>query len=168
MNQEFLKREHTGTFHDTLGRVFTLTEVVELTRKFIAAKPKRSYEIIVGTDSHPSEEVSFITAITVRRVGNGGIYFWTRSPKERISTLRDRIYREALHSITLAQELRGRLQEVLGDEFFWNDQIHIDVGEKGATRDFAAAVVGMVKGFGFDAVIKPDAFGAYAVADRHT
>ena len=84
------------------------------------------------------------------------------------NTLRERIYQETIHSITLAQELRGRLKEKLGDEFFWDDQIHIDVGRVGPTREFIDVVVGMVRGYGFDAVIKPDSFGASIVADRHT
>jgi uncharacterized protein len=155
-------------FSDINGKRHRLTDVVERTRLFIADKPRGQYQIIIGSDSHPAENVQFVTAITIRRMGNGGIYFWTRSKPELCHTLRDRMYREAMHSILLAQELRGRLKEALGDEYFWNDQVHIDIGEQGATRDLISSVVGMVKGFGFEAVIKPDAFGAYVVADRHT
>jgi len=155
-------------FLDISGKQHSLEEVVDRIRLFIADKPRERYQIIIGSDSHPAEEVRFVTAITIRRIGNGGIYFWTRSSPERCHALRDRIYREAMHSITLAQELRGRLKEKLGDEYFWNDQVHIDVGERGATRDLIPGVVGMVTGFGFEAVIKPDAFGACVVADRHT
>ncbi|TSC71958.1 MAG: hypothetical protein G01um101470_455 [Parcubacteria group bacterium Gr01-1014_70] len=155
-------------FSDISGNRYDLPDIVERAHMFIAAKPRERYEIIIGSDSHPSQPVHFVTAVTIRRIGNGGIYFWTRSTPEQCHTLRDRIYREAMHSITLAQELRGRLKETLGDEFFWNDQVHIDVGERGDTRDLVPGVVGMVRGFGFEAVIKPDAFGACVVADRHT
>ncbi len=72
-----------------------------------------------------------------------------------------------MQSITLAQELRSRLQEHL-EETFWNNQIHIDVGKNGPTKELIDTVVGMVKGYGFEAVIKPDSFGASTVADRHT
>ena len=156
------------SFFDGVGRALPITRVVQLVRAFIEEKPKAVYEIIVGTDSHASDTVSFVTAITVRRVGNGGIYFWTRSYKNKFPNLRERIYSEAIHSIMLGQEIRGRLKEELQDDFFWNDQIHIDIGENGKTREFIDAVVGMVKGYGFEAVIKPHAFGASAVADRHT
>ena len=145
-----------------------LDDVVGAVSEFVKMHPKRQYKIIVGTDSAARAEVNFITAITIWRVGNGGIHFWTRSEKTLCHDLRDRIYRETMHSITLAQELRGRLKEQLGDEFFWNDQIHIDVGENGPTKDFIDVVVGMVRGYGFDAVIKPNSFGASIVADRHT
>lgn len=165
MNNE---RKTNSVFFNFLGNSLDLEEVVLNVQNFVKLEPKRKYKIIVGTDSAARDEVNFITAITVWRVGNGGIHFWTSSEKTKCGSLRDRIYQETIHSITLAQELRGRLKEILGDEFFWNDQIHIDVGENGPTKDFIDSVVGMVKGFGFEAVIKPFSFGASSVADRHT
>ncbi|MFZ5899548.1 MAG: ribonuclease H-like YkuK family protein, partial [Bacillota bacterium] len=47
-------------------------------------------------------------------------------------------------------------------------EIHIDVGSHGDTKDLIREVVGMVTGSGFNAKIKPDAYGASSVADRHT
>lgn len=158
----------SSAFFNILGNVLNLDEVVGAISDFVSADSKRKYKIIVGTDSAAKAEVNFVTAITIWRIGNGGIHFWTRSEKIKCRDLRERIYREAMQSITLAQELRGRLKEKLGDEFFWDDQIHIDVGKNGPTRDFIDSVVGMVRGYGFDAIIKPDAFGASIVADRHT
>ena len=155
-------------FFNIVGGTMDLGEVIFGISEFVKLKSKRRYKIIVGTDSAARSETNFITAITAWRVGNGAIHFWTRSKTTKCHDLRDRIYQETIHSITLAQELRGRLKETLGDEFFWDDQIHIDVGEKGPTREFIDAVVGMVKGYGFDAVIKPNSFGASVVADRHT
>lgn len=160
--------QNSSAFFNILGNSLDLEEVVLNIFNFVKLFPERKYKIIVGTDSAAKDEVSFVTAITIWRVGNGAIHFWTRSEKTRCGNLRDRINKEALHSITLAQELRGRLKEKLGDEFFWDDQIHIDVGENGPTKDFIDSVVGMVKGFGFEAVIKPFSFGASCVADRHT
>lgn len=155
-------------FFNIVGSELGLEEVVRAISDFVRQKPQRKYKIIVGTDSAARSEVRFVTAVTIWRIGNGGIHFWTRSEKTICHDLRERIYQETIHSITLAQELRGRLKEKLGDEFFWDDQIHIDIGENGPTRDFIDSVVGMVRGYGFDAVIKPYAFGASIVADRHT
>ncbi|MEK9175178.1 MAG: ribonuclease H-like YkuK family protein [Patescibacteria group bacterium] len=155
-------------FFNIVGRSFSLDEVVDEINDFVKKAPTREYKIIVGTDSSPREIVKFATAVTIWRVGNGGIHFWTSSAEKGYKNLRNRISRETMRSIILAQELRGRLKESLGDEFFWNDQIHIDVGENGPTRDLIDAMVGMVKGYGFDAVIKPYSFGASIVADRHT
>src|SRR3972149_5105338 len=147
-------------FFNIIGNELDLERVVRAIYDFVNLKPQRKYKIIVGTDSAARSDVSFVTAITVWRIGNGGIYFWTRSEKTICHDLRERIYKETIHSITLAQELRGRLKAKLGDEFFWDDQINMDVGKTVPTRDFIAGVVGMVRGYGFGAVIKPYSFGA--------
>ena len=157
-------------YNETLKRHLGFDELIDEIAKYIGKYPKAEYKITVGTDSNASEYSQFVTAITILRVGNGGRYFWTRSEKIFCPTLRDRIYKETMQSITFTQELKSRLKENLGEEFFWNDKIsvHLDVGQKGPTRDLIESVVGMVKGYGFEAVIKPDSFCAFVVADRHT
>jgi len=155
-------------FHNLIGNTFDLAGIVREISKFVKKAPTRRYRIIVGSDSSMHQKVRFVTAVTIWRIGNGGIHFWTTSEQKISSDLRGRIYQETIRSITLPQELRGQLKDELGDEFFWDDQVHIDVGERGPTKDLIDTVVGMVKGYGFDAVIKPYAFGASTVADRHT
>ncbi|OHA09123.1 MAG: hypothetical protein A3B37_01100 [Candidatus Sungbacteria bacterium RIFCSPLOWO2_01_FULL_59_16] len=157
-------------FHSWSKGTLTLERVFEEVVAYVRADPSYSYEIIVGSDSASSNPVPLVTAVTVRRVGNGAVHFWVVSEKKVFRTLRDRIYEEAMQSITLAQELRSGLRERLGEEALWDQQIqvHIDVGENGPTRDLIDQVVGMVRGFGFEAVIKPASFGASQVADRHT
>ncbi len=157
-------------YNETLKRHLGFDELIDEIAKYIGEYLKAEYKITVGTDSNASEYSQFVTAITILRVGNGGRYFWTRSEKIFCPTLRDRIYKETIQSITFTQELRSRLKDKLGEEFFWNDKIsvHLDVGRQGTTRDLIESVVGMVKGYGFEAVIKPDSFCAFVVADRHT
>ncbi|MBI2023300.1 ribonuclease H-like YkuK family protein [Candidatus Giovannonibacteria bacterium] len=155
-------------FFNFLGNTLTLDAVIAGISDFIKKEPGRKYKIIIGTDSMAANETFFVSAVTVWRVGNGGIHFWSRSEKIKCHNLRDRINREAIQSITLAQEVRGRLKETLGDEFFWDDQVHIDIGRQGPTKEFVDSIVGMVKAYGFEAVIKPYSFGASVVADRHT
>ncbi|MBI2609735.1 hypothetical protein HYW53_00990 [Candidatus Giovannonibacteria bacterium] len=152
------------------GRLVGFDELVEELIAYIKEKPEREYKIVVGSDSRAEKEVRFITSVAILRVGNGGRYYWTRSEETYAPTLRDRIYKETMHSILCTQELRSRLKDKLGEEFFWDGKIsvHIDVGENGPTKDLIDTVVGMVKGYGFEAVIKPDSFGAFVLADRHT
>ena len=146
-----------------------LAVVCEEIASFIRREPERFYKIIIGTDSEASDQASLVTAITVWRVGNGAIHFWAKSEVRRFASLRDRIWAEAIRSITLAQEVRACLQHTLGDEFFWDgNEIHVDIGENGPTREMIDSVVGMIKGYNFTPVIKPYAFGASVVADRHT
>ena len=47
-------------------------------------------------------------------------------------------------------------------------EIHLDVGNNGATKELIKEVVGMVNGSGFTCRIKPQAYGASSVADRFT
>ena len=156
-------------FHNQ-SRTFDFDQLIEELVGYIHAKPHAKYKIVVGSDSRSEKEVRFVTAVGILRVGNGGRYFWARSEAYHCVTLRDRIYKETMQSIALTQELRGRLQDVLGEEFFWDNNItvHLDVGTGGPTRELIDSVVGMVKGYGFEAVIKPDSFGAFVLADRHT
>lgn len=137
---------------------------------YIKSERNFNYKIIVGADSAAEKYTQFITAITVLKVGKGGRYFWTKSETIFCPTLQDRIYKETMSAITMAQELKSRLKEFIGEEFFWDEKVivHIDVGLNGPTRDLIDAVVGMVKGYGLEAVIKPESFCSFVVADRHT
>lgn len=155
-------------YSQTHGRL-TLDKLIQEIASFVKKEPQRFYKIIIGTDSDATSPVALITAVTVWRVGNGAIHFWTKSEERKFATVRDRVFQEAISSITLAQEVRSRLQETLGDEFFWEgNEIHVDIGQNGPTRDLIDGVVGMIRGYNFIPVIKPDAFGASVVADKHT
>lgn len=156
------------------GERLSLGEVALEIKHYIGVHPEASYEIVIGSDSQAalSGSAIFATAVVVRRIGNGGIHFWM-SQESRFFGLKDRIWREAMLSITLAQEFRTVLKEVLGEEMFWDDKlffscIHLDIGRDGPTRDLIDGIAGMVKGYGFEPVIKPFAYGASVVADRHT
>lgn len=155
-------------YSQTLGKLSIEEMLLELVR-FVKSEPGRFYKIIVGTDSETSNPVSLVTAVTVWRVGNGAIHFWTKAEEKNFYSLRDRLTQEAINSIVLAQELRSRLQEVLGDEFFWEgNEIHVDIGDNGPSKDLIDTIKGMIKGYNFKPIIKPYSFGASVVADRHT
>jgi len=152
-------------YNSTIGRHINFEDLIGEIVAYVNEEPKSDYRITVGTDSPGIDNPFFVTAITVLRVGNGGRYFWTKSDRIQCHGLQDRIYKEAVRSITLTQELKSGLKDKL-----WDNKItvHIDIGRNGSTKDFVEGVVGMVKGYGLEAVIKPDAFCACAVADRHT
>lgn len=156
-------------FYNISRGSLSLIEVIEEIRQFVLIKPNREYKIIIGSDSATKNPVSVISTVTVWRVGNGGMYFWTRARENNFHTLQDRIYAEALQSILLAQELKSRLKDIFGNEILERQiEVHLDVGLIGPTKTMVDQVVGMVKGYGFDPVIKPASFGAFSVADRHT
>ena len=156
-------------FHSmTCGKISADKMVGEIAA-FVKKDPARFYKVIIGTDSEATTRSSLVTAVTIWRVGNGAIHFWTKSEEKRFGSMQDRIWQEAIASITLAQELRDLLQTTLGQEFFWDgNEIHVDIGENGPTKKLIDGIVGMIKGYDFTPVIKPYAFGASIVADRHT
>jgi uncharacterized protein len=162
--------DKTQFYNETLKKYLGFDEVINELIKYVSEKTGANYKITVGTDSAGTNDTQFVTAIAILRKGNGGRYFWTKSEKFFCPTLQDRIYKETMHSITFVQELKSRMKEKLGEESFWDDKItvHLDVGKNGPTKDLIDIVVGMVRGFGLEAVIKPDSFGAFVLADRHT
>ena len=50
----------------------------------------------------------------------------------------------------------------------FNLEIHVDIGKNGPTKELIDEVVGMILGSGLAVRIKPEAYAASAVADKHT
>ena len=75
---------------------------------------KRRYKITIGTDSEriAGNQADFVSAVVVHRVGNGGRYFWRRVELGKFHTLRDRIIKEVLLSLELAQEVLAELKKL--------------------------------------------------------
>lgn len=151
----------------TKGRM-TFQEMIADMFDYITGLPTSSYRVIIGSDSQVLKgSTCFITAVIVHRRGKGARYFYRKKTHRRIKSLRQKIFFET----ALSLELGGMVAQEFGksgatDEI--NVEIHIDVGNHGETKNLIREVVGMVTGSGFRARIKPDAFGASSVADRHT
>ncbi len=150
------------------GLQLEIKDVVREIVNFIQADPKRSYKVIIGSDSLglPSGKADFVTAILVHRKGNGGRYFWRRLELGKFHTLRDRIIQEVLLSLDAAKELLSLLRaEAVGVD--WDFEIHADVGENGQTKVLIQEVVGMIRAMNYEVRTKPDSYAASKVADRH-
>lgn len=159
-------------FSPTYGKM-SQDEVVKNIVSFIREDPKALYNLAIGTDSHAVQgnslqKVSFVTALVIHRIGKGGRYFWQENKVSGIATLRDKIYAETLLSVTFAQKFIPTLKMALTNGEKYELEIHLDVGEKGETRDMIKEVIGIVVGSGFIAKTKPDSYGASIVADKHT
>ena len=154
-------------FNNHFGEKLAIKDVVLDIIGFMKADAKRSYKIIIGSDSQRLEDKSadFVTAIVVHRQGNGGRYFWRRFTEGKFHTLRDRIIQEALFSIEIAKEVLTTLGEFETPEFGF--EIHVDAGENGPTKAVINEVVGMVRANNFEVRTKPYSYAASNVADRH-
>lgn len=162
-------------YNETLGSL-TLKEVISHIKRFIDDDPDNIYSLVIGTDSHQKQEIDstksslhVVTAIVIHRAGFGGRFFWKRKYVENIHTLRDKIYAETLESLDFAKIFVPEVKAVLsGKPYSYNLEIHVDVGEAGATREMIKEVVGMVTGMGYIARTKPYSFAASYVADKFT
>lgn len=149
-------------------------EVILAIRGFIERDPTALYKLTIGSDSEVKVQndkkkiLEVVTAIVIYRIGYGGRYFWKRTVSNKTKSLRDKIYEEVLISVDTAKDLVPELKLQLENYSACYDlEIHIDVGESGATRDMIREVVGIVTGNGYVARTKPNSYAASSVADRH-
>lgn len=145
-----------------------LAQVVEDVVAFMEEAPKETYRLIIGTDSQnrPAQGITvFAMAIIIHRVGKGARYYFRKESHRLIRSLPQRLYAEAAMSVELGERVQhflraaGALQDI---------EVHLDIGEEGASRQLIREVVGWVTSSGYTAKIKPDSFGASKVADKYT
>jgi predicted RNase H-related nuclease YkuK (DUF458 family) len=155
------------TFHNPNLGEMTFERVISTIISEMTEHPQERFELLIGTDSSTSpSHLELVSAIVLHKVGRGGRYFWTRTRERRTSSLRHQIWRETWLSFELAQHVLQRLQSESMLKF--NLEIHVDIGENGRTKELIDEVVGMIIGNGLAVRIKPHAFAASAVADKHT
>ncbi len=157
----------SGLFHNPTVGQLTFNEVVTSVTTEMEKDPEAHYEILIGTDSSSGpEDVDFVSAIVIHKMGKGARYFWTRTRQKRVPSLRQKIWREAWMSFELAQRVLEALASFSLLQF--NLEIHVDIGEKGRTKEMIDEVVGMIIGSGLAVRIKPQAYAASSVADKYT
>ena len=125
--------------------------------------------VSVGSDSFiRKQECIFSTAICLYGANDqmGGRYFVRRITfkKKRFKTLLQRIMKEVQDSVEIGILLSEHDPVIDID-------IHLDVSasdREQATSRFSDMLIGYTKGAGFDCKIKPDAFAAASIADKHS
>lgn len=153
------------------GRRFTMAEIAQEFLAFKASNGWDACELVVGTDSQSFGRMHrHVTAICAHYQGSGGTY-WYVTQDIRVETRgvnrnqvkRDRIFKEVELSLAVTQEL----QTVHG----LNPKVHVDASPPGKgefTSQFSDTLVGYVTGCGFPCSIKPEAWAATNVANKHT
>lgn len=183
-----------GKFKNPTKGELSLNDIIQELIDYRNENVEARYKIFIGTDSEEREKgVDFVSVIAIHRIGKGGRYFWLRNYDKQKLELRNRIFKEATISLALAyalleQELESNnipiaagksvieaikeLEQdpvnnfkslVLSKEF----EIHVDIGNNGPTSVMIKEIVGMIRGSGFFVKIKPEAFAAANVADKH-
>jgi len=166
-----------GQFYNPTCGNLSLNRVLEEMTNYMAAKPEKFYDIIVGCDSSSGLEPHFPVAVVILRVGEGGRFFLKRvkysaSTKKKFYSWKRRVLEEVLLSCELALSLRESFKKRIqnpGDKFNYQFRyIHADIGENGATKDMIKEITGLILGNGFEPKIKPESYVASSVADRYT
>ena len=147
------------------GEEMSFKEILDI----IGDHTSHNGEISVGTDSFlKKKECIFSTAICLYGADNqkGGRYFVKRNKikKSTYKTLVQRITEEVQRSI----ETGFKILEV---HPIIDIELHLDVSEPNKnkkTSRFADMLVGYATGAGFECKIKPHAFAAASVADKHS
>ena len=125
--------------------------------------------VYLGTDSFVNKErCTFSTALVLHGAlgQSGGRYFVTRTDSDKgpYDVLIARITEETNRSVQLGLKLMQLCPEI-------KVEIHLDVSasdKKESTSQFSDMLVGFARGAGFETKIKPDAFAAASIADKHS
>lgn len=162
-----------GDFYNPTKGKLSLPQVLQELREYLREKPTKNYEIVVGCDSSSSDEPYFPVAVVVLRKGEGGRFFLKRIhyTSQKFYNLHQRILQEVLLSCQLALYLRDEVKTLMegNPEIKYEfEYIHADVGERGPTKDMIKEITGLIRGNGFEPVIKPGSFAASTVADRYS
>lgn len=129
------------------------------------------YELIVGVDSHRHKKFfQFITVVCVYRKGRGGYYFYKKSVRPASEykgpypvRVRTRMFYEASLALETAQNIFDHTEAL--------PVIHLDASPPGGTEvtsAFSDQLSGYIVGSGFECVLKPWAFVASGIADKHS
>jgi len=145
------------------GQRVTLVEIMDILRNC-----RYQSRVYVGTDSQMHGSIcGFSTVIVLYSESDhaGGQYFYCirKFPRNDFKQLAHRITTEVQYSVELACTISELIPDV-------NIEVHIDsspTANETKTSKFSDSLVGYAIGMGFDAKIKPEAWAASNVADKH-
>ena len=147
-----------------VGMPISVYEIIKRAKTYVAA----GGTIYIGTDSYVSNQICTL-ASTICFHGapgsRGGFYYFKKDTlnAKHFRTVRQRIMHEVQSTINLATFLNDHGVKQL--------EVHIDVSPssgKTKTSLMADQLVGYVRGVGFSCKIKPDAWAAASIADKHS
>jgi predicted RNase H-related nuclease YkuK (DUF458 family) len=134
---------------------------VEDLAALVRAATAAGQELHIGTDSlQTGRFTQFVTVVITHTPGKGGRVVYGREVVPRITSLRERLYKEVWRSVEVAMELNP----VAGGGV----TVHIDANpiEKHMSSRYVQELTGLVMGQGFKHLVKPDAWAASHAADH--
>ncbi len=137
--------------------------------KSVYEHSKKKGKVYIGSDSFLWKKYCIMSSVICLHgengENNGGKYYFTRSNYQRTQfpNLSIRIMQEVSESITLALEITQMVPDA-------KVEVHLDINsdKKAATNKLVDNLTGYVKATGLDYKIKPDAWAASSIADKHS
>ena len=124
--------------------------------------------VFIGCDSFLKADICIFASVICLHGADGqsgGRYFWLRERyrADKYRNLQYRIFSEVSKTVTLAMGLSDRFPAA-------NIELHIDISSKetAKTYKFVDALTGFAKSAGFSCQVKPYAWAAAAIADKHS
>jgi len=146
------------------GEPTNLIKIIQTAKDYV----KKNGKVYVGTDSFISQKkVTFASTVCLHGAdgSRGGQYFFKKETLDprKFSSLRQRIFHEVQNTINIAMHL----YESGVDDI----EIHLDISPSDGntkTSKMADAMTGYARGVGFECKVKPEAWAAASVADKHS
>ena len=143
----------------------TFSNIIEQIKKHTLLKGT----VYIGTDSFfIKTKCIFATAICLYGADKqqGGKYFYTKTilNKNKFPELSIRMIKEAENTILIANSIIDEVPTAILE-------LHLDISpheNNEGTSHLAKMLVGYVKGSGYECKIKPYAFAAASIADKHS
>ena len=143
----------------------TFSNIIEQIKKHTLLKGT----VYIGTDSFfIKNKCIFATAICLYGADKqqGGKYFYTKTilNKNKFPELSVRMIKEAENTILIANSIIDKVPTAILE-------LHLDISpheNNEGTSHLAKMLVGYVKGSGYECKIKPYAFAAASIADKHS
>lgn len=151
-------------FKTAKGERLDTEDLIEALENFILADKRYEYRVLVGTDSECFDhQIDFITVIVIHRVGHGARYFWKRQIIKSQFSLSQRLWQEALFSLSVSQDL---LKILTGKGLNFRFEFHLDLGNVGKSSSSIKEIINLIRGYGFEVKVKPESYAASKIADR--
>lgn len=125
----------------------------------------------IGTDAQKNGKKSsdFVTVVCIHLVdesgiGRGGRVLYWKEKNIRTHNLWEKLYGETERSLRVATMLTEEFGHEIGNKIL----VHVDCNPnvRYASSNYVKTLAGMVTGYGFKYILKPDAFAASHAADH--
>ncbi|HZG77327.1 MAG TPA: ribonuclease H-like YkuK family protein, partial [Paenibacillus sp.] len=130
-------------FHSPTNGATSVDQMIRQIASFLEEDPGAQHKIVIGTDSHTTNQsTTFVSAVVVHRVGKGARFYFRKQRQKPMFDLRHRIYKETELSLALVDMLNAEGMSALLTD--WPLEIHIDIGQQGETKALITEIKGWV------------------------